>query len=93
MSETAGRVLLSARAISKRFGGVLALDDVTFDVRAGGVHGLIGANGAGKSTLIGVLSGAIMPDAGNLAGQRPRRCRSAMSSRPAKPASRWCIRN
>ena len=44
-----------------------------FDVRAGEVHGLIGANGAGKSTLIGVLSGAMTPDAGTLDGQRPAR--------------------
>jgi ABC-type sugar transport system ATPase subunit len=66
MSETAGRVLLSARGISKRFGGVRALNDVSFDIRAGEVHGLIGANGAGKSTLIGVLSGALTPDSGSL---------------------------
>jgi ABC-type sugar transport system ATPase subunit len=66
MSEAAERVLLSARGISKRFGGVRALHEVAFDVRAGEVHGLIGANGAGKSTLIGVLSGAITPESGSL---------------------------
>jgi ABC-type sugar transport system ATPase subunit len=66
MSDDAGRVLLSASGISKRFGGVRALNDVTFNVRAGEVHGLIGANGAGKSTLIGVLSGALAPDSGSL---------------------------
>jgi ABC-type sugar transport system ATPase subunit len=66
MSDGAERLLLSARGIGKRFGGVRALDDVGLDVRAGEVHGLIGANGAGKSTLIGVLSGAITPDAGQL---------------------------
>ena len=62
----AERVLLSARGISKQFGGVRALSNVTLDVRAGEVHGLIGANGAGKSTLIGVLSGAVVPDCGEL---------------------------
>jgi ABC-type sugar transport system ATPase subunit len=66
MSQTAERLLLSARGISKRFGGVRALNDVSLDVRAGEVHGLIGANGAGKSTLIGVLSGAVTPDSGTL---------------------------
>jgi ABC-type sugar transport system ATPase subunit len=62
----AERLLLSARGISKSFGGVRALSDVALDVRAGEVHGLIGANGAGKSTLIGVLSGAVVPDSGEL---------------------------
>ncbi|CAN5359448.1 sugar ABC transporter ATP-binding protein [soil metagenome] len=66
MSKAAERLLLSAHGISKRFGGVLALNDVAFDIRAGEVHGLIGANGAGKSTLINILSGAIAPDSGTL---------------------------
>src|SRR3954452_25153497 len=66
MSGAAERRLVSASGISKRFGGVRALDEVGFDVRAGEVHGLIGANGAGKSTLIGVLSGAVAPDSGSL---------------------------
>jgi ABC-type sugar transport system ATPase subunit len=67
MSTAAEAPLLSASGISKRFGGVRALTDVAFDVRAGEVHGLIGANGAGKSTLINVMSGAIAPDTGTLA--------------------------
>ena len=49
--------LLTLRAVSKRFGGVLALDNVDFDVDAGEVHGLIGANGAGKSTMMKLLAG------------------------------------
>lgn len=67
MNASAGAPLLSATGISKRFGGVRALSDVAFDVRAGEVHGLIGANGAGKSTLINIMSGAIAPDSGSLA--------------------------
>ncbi len=65
-NATAERLLLSARGISKTFGGVRALSEVALNVRAGEVHGLIGANGAGKSTLIGVLSGAVIPDSGEL---------------------------
>jgi ABC-type sugar transport system ATPase subunit len=66
MSDAAQSTLLSAHGISKRFGGVLALSDVAFDVKAGEVHGLVGANGAGKSTLINILSGAIAADTGSL---------------------------
>jgi len=58
--------LLDVRGISKSFGAFRALDDVSLSVRAGEVHGLLGANGAGKSTLIGVLSGAHAPDAGQV---------------------------
>jgi rhamnose transport system ATP-binding protein len=56
--------LLEARGIEKRYGGVRALRQVSFDLRAGEVHALVGENGAGKSTLIKVLTGAVQPDAG-----------------------------
>ena len=52
--------------IHKRFGAVQANRDVTFDVAAGSIHGLIGENGAGKSTLMGVLYGLHTPDAGRI---------------------------
>jgi ribose transport system ATP-binding protein len=57
-------ILLEMIGISKRFPGVLALDDVDFDLRAGEVHVLFGENGAGKSTLINIIAGAFAPDAG-----------------------------
>ncbi len=55
---------LSIRNLSKRFGGALALDDVSLDVAVGEVHGLLGQNGSGKSTLIKVLSGFHVPEPG-----------------------------
>jgi ribose transport system ATP-binding protein len=58
---------LEVRSVSKRYPGVLALDDVSVDVRPGEVHCWIGENGAGKSTLIKVLAGATSPDAGEVA--------------------------
>jgi ABC-type sugar transport system ATPase subunit len=66
MSDAQRRPLLEAAGISKRFGSVRALDDVSLNVGEGEVHGLLGANGAGKSTLIGILSGAVKPDRGAL---------------------------
>jgi ribose transport system ATP-binding protein len=57
---------LELRGISKSFGPVRALSDVTFQVRAGEVHALVGENGAGKSTLMAVASGALAPDSGSI---------------------------
>ena len=57
-------MLLDLRKITKRFPGVLALDDVDFDLRAGEVHVLFGENGAGKSTLINVIAGTYAADGG-----------------------------
>jgi ABC-type sugar transport system ATPase subunit len=58
--------LLEARGISKRFGGIQALDAVDFTLRAGEVMALAGENGAGKSTLIKILAGAYQRDAGEI---------------------------
>ena len=60
------QLLLEMRGVSKHFPGVRALHQITFDVRAGEVHGLVGENGAGKSTLMGVASGALVATEGHV---------------------------
>jgi D-xylose transport system ATP-binding protein len=61
-----GAPLLELRGISKRFGAVQALSDVSFEVKAGEVIALVGDNGAGKSTLIKVMAGIYIPDSGEI---------------------------
>jgi len=70
--------LLELTDISKSFGGVQALRDVDFTLRAGEIHGLVGENGAGKSTLMNVLVGLVRPDAGRI-----------LLDGVAQPLARW----
>ena len=58
--------LLSVEGLSKRFGGVAAVDDVSFTVAAGRIHALIGPNGAGKTTLFNLVAGVLPPSAGRV---------------------------
>jgi general nucleoside transport system ATP-binding protein len=58
--------LLKIEGISKAFPGILANDDITFDLKRGEIHALIGENGAGKTTLVGILYGLHRPDAGRI---------------------------
>jgi len=79
-------LLLRGRGITRRWGGLLALNQVSVDLERGSVHALIGTNGAGKSTLINILSGELAPSSGQveLLGQdvtrwsQPRRARQGL---------------
>src|ERR1700736_4377006 len=65
-------MFIEFRSITKTFGGVTALKNVTLGIGRGECHGLMGANGAGKSTLGKVLAGIQKPDEGEMLGEVPR---------------------
>ncbi|MCW2839995.1 MAG: hypothetical protein JWR55_1478 [Aeromicrobium sp.] len=65
-SVTTGDVVLSVDALSKRFGGVAAVNGVSLELREGDILGVIGPNGAGKTTLINMISGAMVPSGGRV---------------------------
>ncbi|UTF52928.1 ABC transporter ATP-binding protein [Natronosalvus rutilus] len=76
--ETADGIPLRVENLRKTFGGIVAVDDATFEVEAGSLTGLIGPNGAGKSTTFNCIAGAHAPDSGtvtfqgeNITGLRP----------------------
>jgi branched-chain amino acid transport system ATP-binding protein len=83
-----GSVALEARGLAKSFGGVRAVDDVSFSVRAGSITAIIGPNGAGKTTLFNLLTNLVPPDAGEaqLFG------RSLVGLDPAGIAARGMVR-
>lgn len=60
------RIVLQVRNVTKRFGGLVAVNDVSFDVTEHSVTGLIGPNGSGKSTMINMISGSFAPTAGSI---------------------------
>ncbi len=65
-------VLLETSALSRQFGGLVAVNDVAMEIAAGTVHGLIGPNGAGKTTMLNLISGHLAASAGQIhfEGQR-----------------------
>ena len=65
--------LLEVRNLSRAFGALRAVDDVSFSVREGELLGLIGPNGAGKSTLYNLIAGALEPTSGEIVFNGPRR--------------------
>ncbi|MCK9919737.1 sugar ABC transporter ATP-binding protein [Microbacteriaceae bacterium K1510] len=66
MSSPSGDVFLSARGLSRSYGPIQALSDVSVDIRCGEVHAIVGENGAGKSTLMRLLAGEESPDSGSI---------------------------
>src|SRR5262249_32105487 len=75
-----GNIILSVRNLSKSFGGLKAVQNVSFDVKTGAILGIIGPNGAGKTTLFNLLNGFQTPDSGevhldgrDVVGQKPHR--------------------
>ena len=64
--EVEGELALDMSGVSKRYGPTLVLDDVTFRVRHGSIHGLVGHNGAGKSTLMKIALGGVQPTTGSV---------------------------
>ena len=74
--------VLTLRGVSKAFGAVQALREVSVDCRAGEIHALVGENGSGKSTLLGIASGFLAPDEGTVViGEIERRRVSPAGSR------------
>lgn len=73
-----GSTMLDVRGVTRRFGGLVAVDNVSFDVREGEIFGLIGPNGAGKTTMFNLITGMTMPSegavafrGGSITGMRP----------------------
>src|SRR5258708_34991807 len=58
--------LLRTQALTRRFGGLLAVDDVSIDLSQGEIHCVVGPNGAGKSTLLNMVCGTIAPSSGRI---------------------------
>jgi fructose transport system ATP-binding protein len=77
-------IILQARGLTKHYGHVVAMDDCDFDLRAGEILAVIGDNGAGKSTLIKALTGAVIPDSGEIRVKgEPVHFRSPLDARRA----------
>jgi ABC-type branched-subunit amino acid transport system ATPase component/ABC-type branched-subunit amino acid transport system permease subunit len=66
LSDGAGPPVFEIKGLTKAFGGLVAVNDVTFGVREGAIHALIGPNGAGKTTLFNLVTGLLKPDAGHV---------------------------
>ena len=66
VTDGAGPPVFEIKGLTKAFGGLVAVNDVTFGVRKGAIHALIGPNGAGKTTLFNLVTGLMKPDAGQI---------------------------
>ena len=76
-----GETVLEARGITKRFPGVLANDQIDFEIKVGEIHAILGENGAGKTTLMKILFGQYQPDEGEiLIAGKPVKFRSPLDA-------------
>ena len=82
--------VLALIGITKQFPGVLANDNVDFDLLEGEVHALLGENGAGKSTLMNILYGLYHPDAGEIHLKGKKTSFASAEGRDRERASGWC---
>ena len=64
--NAAADIILDVRNVTKRFHGLVAVNEVTFQLRRGEILGLIGPNGAGKTTLVGMVNGTLQPTSGDI---------------------------
>ena len=90
--------VLRTERLTKRFGGLTAVDNLSFSLAGGRLHAIIGPNGAGKTTFFNLISGLLTPDAGQVffsAARSPgsSRTRSAGSASSARCRSRACSRS
>ena len=92
MSEARHTPLLGLVGISKSYGGVHALSDVSFAIQAASVHALVGENGAGKSTLVKILTGSSIPIPASCSWTANRNEQATRRLHDAWGSSR-CIRN
>ena len=86
---SADKTALQVGDVTKRFGGLTAVKNLSLDLRAGEIFGLIGPNGSGKSTIFNMLSGTLAPSAGSIefAGAEIAVTGAVKSSVPKEPAS------
>ena len=78
--------MITTKNLSKRYGEILAVDDVSFSVNPGEVLGFLGANGAGKSTTMRMIAGFIAPSAGTVSV-----CGHDIERSPCRPSPAWDI--
>ena len=83
----------SARKVTKRFGGLVAVNDVDFDIPEGSIVSLIGPNGAGKTTFFNIIAGHLDPTVGRIVDPRPADDRAARAGPGSSRSSGSCRRS
>ena len=78
MTAPSKELLLSAKNLTKQFGGLAAVNDVSIDLYKGQIHAVIGPNGAGKTTLFNAATGILRPSAGSIACRNSQPMRTTL---------------